>query len=49
MPIPATCPECGDADISVVTVPPSEHAYDGWQTAIECDTCDERVFAAELE
>ena len=49
MPLPAECPECGDADIDVVTVPPADHAYEGWQTAIECDACDERVFAVELD
>ena len=49
MPLPAECPECGAAHVDVVTVPPTEHAYEGWQTALECDACDERVFAVELD
>ena len=49
MAIPPACPECGAPDILIVTVPPHEHAFDGWQTAIECGACDERVFARSLE
>lgn len=49
MPLPATCPECGNPDIAVVTVPPTDHAYAGWETAIECNDCNERVFARELD
>jgi hypothetical protein len=47
--IPPECPECGDPGIDVVTVPPTEHDYEGWQTAVECDTCDNRVFARTLD
>lgn len=49
MPLPAACPECGDTDIDVLTVPPTDHAYDGWETVIECNRCDERVFTRDLE
>jgi hypothetical protein len=49
MSIPAACPECGDPAIDIVSVPPNEHGYGGWQTVIECAACDERVFARELE
>lgn len=49
MPLPTACPECGDTDVEVVTVPPSSHAYEGWETAIVCENCDERIFARELD
>jgi transcription elongation factor Elf1 len=49
VPLPPACPECGDSDVDIVTVPPSNHAYEGWETAIECGNCDERIFARELD
>ena len=49
VPLPPACPECGDSDIDIVTVPPSNHAYEGWETAMECGNCDERIFARELD
>jgi len=49
MPIPASCPECGEMQISVTAVPPDEHDYAGWQTKIECQSCEAEVFEAELE
>jgi hypothetical protein len=49
MPLPTACPKCGDTDVEVVTVPPSSHAYEGWETAIVCENCDERIFARELD
>lgn len=48
MAILSVCPECGDP-VDVVTIPPTDHAYERWQAAIECDTCDDRVFAQALE
>lgn len=49
MPLPTACPECGNRDVDVVKVPPNDHAYQGWETAIECEACDERVFTQELD
>ena len=49
MPIPAECPECNAVDISVTSVPPSEHQYAGWQTKIECTNCGTEIFEPELD
>jgi len=48
MSIPSACPECADTDVDIVSLPPNKHEYDGWQTAIDCDACGERVFAVEI-
>ncbi|VTT87337.1 hypothetical protein DM2_671 [Halorubrum sp. DM2] len=48
MAIPSVCPEC-ENPVDVVSIPPNKNDSQGWQTAIECDTCDDRMFVRELD
>ena len=49
MVVPARCPSCGATDIRIVSLLPSDHSYDGWQTAIRCPACETETLAVEID